>query len=62
MLGTFVEDGPTQCSGLPPARYDAEELAAQFSAGFELVHAEHEEHQTPGGSTQPFTRVVLRRR
>jgi len=61
VLGTFADDGPTQCSGLPTARYNAEELAAQFSAGFELMHAEREEHQTPGGVTQPFTWVVLTR-
>jgi len=62
VLGTFADDGPTQCSGLPTAGYDAEELAAQFSAGFELVHTERDEHQTPAGVTQPFTWVVLRRR
>jgi len=62
VLGAFAEDGPTQCSGLPTARYDTEELAAQFSAGFELVHAERDEHQTPGGVTQSFTWVVLTRK
>lgn len=61
VLGTFAEDGPTQCSGLPTARHDAGGLAAQFSAGFELRHSEREEHQTPGGVTQPFTWVVLTR-
>ena len=35
VLGTFASDGPTRCSGLPTARYDADELAAQFSTGFE---------------------------
>lgn len=61
VLGTFAEDGPTECSGLPTARYDADGLAAQFGAGFQLLHAEREEHQTPGGVTQPFTWVVLTR-
>lgn len=62
VLATFAADGPTQCSGLPTSRYDADELATCFDAAFDLVHAEREEHLTPFGSVQPFTWVVLRRR
>ncbi|HZW42789.1 MAG TPA: class I SAM-dependent methyltransferase [Dermatophilaceae bacterium] len=61
VLGTFAADGPTQCSGLPTARYDAVGLAAVFEPGFSLEHSEREEHETPGGAVQPFTWVVLRR-
>ncbi|HEY5180171.1 MAG TPA: class I SAM-dependent methyltransferase [Dermatophilaceae bacterium] len=61
VLGTFAADGPTQCSGLPTARYDADALAAVFAPGFSLEHSEREEHVTPGGAVQPFTWVVLRR-
>jgi SAM-dependent methyltransferase len=61
VLGTFAADGPTQCSGLPTARYDADGLAAVFEPGFSLEHSEREEHVTPGGAVQPFTWVVLRR-
>ncbi|MGB8650595.1 MAG: hypothetical protein WCD35_08025, partial [Mycobacteriales bacterium] len=61
VLGTFAVDGPTQCSGLPTARYDAAALAAVFAPGFTLTHAEREEHVTPGGAVQPFTWVVLTR-
>jgi ubiquinone/menaquinone biosynthesis C-methylase UbiE len=61
VLGTFAADGPTQCSGLPTARYDADALAAAFAPGFTLEHSEREEHVTPGGAVQPFTWVVLRR-
>jgi len=61
VLGAFAADGPTQCSGLPTARYDAEELAAAFGPGFSLEHSEREEHRTPGGAVQPFTWAVLRR-
>lgn len=60
-LGTFAADGPTQCSGLSTARYDADGLAAVFEPGFSLEHSEREEHVTPGGAVQPFTWVVLRR-
>jgi len=60
IIGAFALDGPTACSGLPVQRYDAEELAAQFAPGFELVHQERQQHTTPSGSTQPLTWVVLR--
>ena len=62
VLGTFADDGPTQCSGLPTRRYDADGLADQFGTAFDLVASERQEHQTPGGFVQPFTWVVLRRR
>jgi SAM-dependent methyltransferase len=61
ILGTFAEDGPTQCSGLPVARYSALDLRDAFAASFALVMHEREEHVTPSGGTQPFTWVVLRR-
>lgn len=60
VLGTFAADGPTQCSGLPTSRYDADALAEVFAPGFSLEHSEREEHVTPGGAVQPFTWVVLR--
>lgn len=62
VLATFAADGPTACSGLPTARYDAAALAAELAAAFDLVHDEREEHRTPAGVLQPFTWVVLRRR
>jgi SAM-dependent methyltransferase len=61
VLGTFAEDGPTECSGLPVARYSASELRDVFVGSFTLVADEREEHVTPVGIVQPFTWVVLRR-
>ncbi|MGA9078347.1 MAG: class I SAM-dependent methyltransferase [Acidimicrobiales bacterium] len=61
VLATFAADGPTACSGLPTARYDADELSRLFSPAFVLEHAEREEHTTPWGAGQWFTWVVLRR-
>jgi trans-aconitate methyltransferase len=60
VLATFAPDGPTSCSGLPVARYDAESLAAQFTDQFILTHSEREQHVTPAGHVQPFTWVMLR--
>lgn len=62
VVGTFADDGPTTCSGLPTARYSAAGLAAVFGGAFEPVHAEREEHQAPSGAVQAFTWVVLRHR
>ena len=62
VVGTFAEDGPATCSGLPVARYDTQALADAFGAGFALVGSRRHEHRTPGGSVQPFTWVAMRRR
>jgi SAM-dependent methyltransferase len=62
VVGTFAEDGPSTCSGLPVARYDAQALADVFGAGFALVGARRQEHRTPGGSVQSLTWVAMRRR
>ena len=61
VIGTFADDGPAQCSGLPTARYDADAMSALFTPTFTLEHAERELHQTPWGVPQSFTWVVLRR-
>lgn len=61
VVGTFAEDGPEQCSGLPVCRYDAESLVRELGDGCELVESRRSEHHTPWDSVQPFTWVVLRR-
>jgi SAM-dependent methyltransferase len=61
VIGTYAEDGPTRCSGLPTARYDPDGLAALFAPHFGPVHSEREGHTTPAGRVLPFTWLVLRR-
>jgi SAM-dependent methyltransferase len=61
VIGTFAEDGPTKCSGLPIERYDATALASELGNGWALVETVRHEHRTPGGTVQPFTFVVARR-
>jgi SAM-dependent methyltransferase len=61
VVATFAPDGPTSCSSLPVARYDAAELIAALGPGFEVVDTARRVHVTPSGSEQPFTWVVLRR-
>jgi len=62
IIGTFAEDGPTQCSGLNVSRYSPQELANIFAEFFELEASESEEHVTPRGAVQHFTWVTLRRK
>jgi SAM-dependent methyltransferase len=60
VVGTFAEDGPTHCSGLPVSRYSAAELDDVFSASFTPIEHLREEHVTPDGVVQPFTWAVFR--
>ncbi len=62
VVATFGPDGPLTCSGLPIVRYSHDELAAEFESDFDVVASSGEEHQTPWGSTQQFTALLLRRR
>jgi hypothetical protein len=62
IIGTFAENGPEKCSGLPVQRYSAEGLYSEFSAAFELVKTATEAHHTPSGSIQAFVYCWCRRR
>jgi ubiquinone/menaquinone biosynthesis C-methylase UbiE len=54
VIATFAEDGPTRCSGLPVARYNAEQLHGEFGNEFRLLTTLREEHTTPSGTRQTF--------
>ncbi|HEX9162717.1 MAG TPA: class I SAM-dependent methyltransferase [Thermoanaerobaculia bacterium] len=54
IIATFAEDGPTKCSGLPVARYDARQLHGEFGDDFRLLTTIREEHTTPAGGRQSF--------
>jgi len=54
IVSTFAPDGPEQCSGLPVARYDPDQLHHEFGDSFELLEHSREEHKTPWGSVQHF--------
>jgi SAM-dependent methyltransferase len=62
IVATFAEDGPERCSGLPVARYSADELHAAFGAEYALLESFKEVHRTPSDAEQRFTWVRLRRR
>ncbi len=54
-IATFADDGPEYCSGLPVARYSADDLLAVLGDRFEVQETQRELHTTPAGTTQPFT-------
>lgn len=60
VMGTFAEDGPEQCSGLPVARYSDSSLAEMLGDRFLVEESRRESHRTPSGATQPFTWVAAR--
>ena len=60
LIATFGPDGPTRCSGLPAARYGAEELEAAFAGRCKLVTSRLIEHRTPAGRPQQFLYALLR--
>lgn len=55
ILGTFAEDGPERCSGLPVRRWSAAPLAFELGPQFRLIDSLRENHRTPAGAVQPFT-------
>ncbi|MFI8744681.1 class I SAM-dependent methyltransferase [Pseudomonas sp. NPDC077186] len=61
IVGTFAEDGPERCSGLPVQRYSAESLHAEFGASFEPLGRAAEDHRTPSGSIQKFLYCYCRK-
>lgn len=61
ILATFGPQGPEQCSGLPVARYSADQIAALFAEDFALSASRLRTHRTPSGRTQQFLYVHLTR-
>ncbi len=62
VIGTFAEDGPTHCSGLPVRRHDPAGLRAFLGEGFDVVEQRREVHRTPAGVEQPFNWIAARDR
>jgi hypothetical protein len=60
IIGTFADDGPERCSGLPVTRYSSSELASALGLQSAVLVNRRELHITPAGVTQPFTWVAGR--
>lgn len=61
IIGTFAQDGPEKCSGLPVARHDGASIAAVLGDGFRLEGERRHEHLTPWGSMQKFQFSTFRK-
>ncbi len=66
VIGTFADDGPEKCSGLPVHRYSPEALVAEVERHapgvFEPLEARRHVHVTPKQNRQNFQFSVFRKR
>lgn len=61
VIGTFAEDGPTECSALAVRRHSAEDLIALLG-DVDVIDRRRHVHRTPSGVDQPFNWVAGRLR
>jgi 2-polyprenyl-3-methyl-5-hydroxy-6-metoxy-1,4-benzoquinol methylase len=54
VIGTFSENGPEKCSGLPIKQYSENLLEVQLNNGFTKIRCIKENHTTPFLTTQNF--------
>lgn len=62
VVGTFSDQGPDRCSGLPVRRYDEQLLTEELSMGFSKIRCVTEDHITPFQTKQPFLFCSFKRR
>lgn len=60
-IGTFSENGPERCSGLPVKQYSENQLTKVLAEGFTKIHCTHEDHVTPFKTIQNFLFCNFRR-
>jgi ubiquinone/menaquinone biosynthesis C-methylase UbiE len=60
-IGTFSENGPTQCSGLETKQYSEMTLQNQLKNGFKKIKCIVEDHRTPFNTLQNFLFCSFRR-
>jgi Methyltransferase domain len=53
-IGTFSEEGPDKCSGLPIKKYNEEKLSSELKNGFDKIRCITEDHITPFDTKQHF--------
>ncbi len=54
VVGTFSENGPDKCSGLPIKKYTEVQLQSQLKKDFEKIRCISEDHITPFQTRQNF--------
>lgn len=60
VVGTFSENGPTKCSGIPVKQYSSAALSTLFAGHFECIQQLQIDHETPFDTIQNFTFGVFR--
>ena len=54
VIGTFSDNGPEKCSGLPVRQYAEKELTDALNEGFSKIKCITEDHHTPFNTLQNF--------
>jgi cyclopropane fatty-acyl-phospholipid synthase-like methyltransferase len=54
LIGTFSDNGPGKCSGLPVRQYNEKSLTQELDNGFDKIRCVTEDHETPFHTTQHF--------
>jgi hypothetical protein len=60
-IGTFSENGPDKCSGLPIKQYNENKLTSELENGFSKIRCITNDHITPFNTTQHFLFCSFRR-
>ena len=55
ILGTFSDEGPPTCSGLPVQRYSLPDLEEATGPRFKKIRGFNLDHRTPSGGIQTYT-------
>ena len=61
ILGTFSENGPTKCSGIPIKQYSEESMSKRLSGNFNKIRCFTVDHKTPFDTVQNFVFCSFRR-
>lgn len=61
MIGTFSENGPSKCSGLPVRQYSEDLLSSTLAANFRKIRCITENHETPFHTFQNFLFCTFRK-
>lgn len=61
VIGTFSEQGPKKCSGIPIKQYSEESLSERFAFSFQKIECIHVDHPTPFDTIQNFVFCCFRK-
>lgn len=62
VIGTFSENGPLKCSGIPIKQYSETSMTERFSGTFEKINCFTVDHKTPFDTIQNFIFCSFRKK